>query len=103
MVEVEGAFFIGLVSATVYLAFSRFLELVHIEDMVRAQRERRQRTARKHKQGNLVWMSAYGTPVLRTVILSFCIFFGLAGENNLSLYIVKAEIGDTVVLPVVMC
>lgn len=46
VVEVEGAFFIGLVAATNYLAFSRFLELVHIDDMVRAQRERC-RTARK--------------------------------------------------------
>eukprot|EP00752_Nemacystus_decipiens_P001931 g1860.t1 len=36
VVEVEGAFFIGLVAATNYLAFSRFMELVLIDDMVDA-------------------------------------------------------------------
>lgn len=40
VVEPEGAFFIGLVSATNYLAFSRFLELVRIDDMVCTQNRR---------------------------------------------------------------
>ncbi|CAM9277877.1 unnamed protein product [Ectocarpus fasciculatus] len=36
VVEVEGAFFIGLVSAVIYLAGSRFMEIVRIDDMVDA-------------------------------------------------------------------
>lgn len=34
MVEIEGAFLIGMISAINYLAFSRLLELVRIDDMV---------------------------------------------------------------------
>ncbi|CAM9681425.1 unnamed protein product [Ectocarpus sp. 6 AP-2014] len=36
VVEVEGAFFIGLVSAAIYLGCSRFMEIVRIDDMVDA-------------------------------------------------------------------
>ncbi|CAM9139874.1 unnamed protein product, partial [Hapterophycus canaliculatus] len=36
VVEVEAAFFIGLVAATIYLAASRFLVSVHVDDMVDA-------------------------------------------------------------------
>ncbi|CAM9149020.1 unnamed protein product [Ectocarpus sp. 4 AP-2014] len=36
VVEVEGAFFIGLVSAVIYLGCSRFVDIVRIDDMVDA-------------------------------------------------------------------
>ncbi|CAN0274632.1 unnamed protein product, partial [Laminaria digitata] len=36
VVELEAAFLIGTIAAIIYLAFSRVLELVHIDDMVDA-------------------------------------------------------------------
>lgn len=81
VVEVEGAFFIGLVSATNYLMFSRFLELVHIDDMVSAARAPTGRV----KNGDLL-LVLLCNPVCSPLCL-FLIVFSPAecGENNLSL------------------
>lgn len=53
--EVEAAFFIGLVSAVNYLAFSRFLELVNIDDMVRARTESANESTCDRKQPSCVF------------------------------------------------
>lgn len=90
VVEVEGAFFIGLVSAVNYLAFSRFLELVNIDDMVCAPRAR-QRSTRERKQPSCVlWYPSFCTPMVAP-FFNFFFAFRPIGDNF--------AIAVTVVLP----